>query len=129
MAMMAVPKNMVTMPRKRRPRASAGEVFITSESLIYLMDAKNGSESSQLDENASILNDIVYENIKLKTKLSTTNRNAHRYIGGYSCSIRTKDILLNNDKNDANDTKAINEGSNCESQHVSIYIGKERFAR
>lgn len=118
MAMMAVPKNMVTMPRKRRPRASAGEVFITSESLIYLMDTKQrNSDSSQYGKGASDLQDIIYENVTLKQKPATANK------CGYSCSIRTKDII-------GNDTSRKDDENGCESQHVSIYIGKrDRWER
>ena len=112
MAMMAVPQNLVTMPRKRRPRASAGEVFITSKSVIYLMDANQNDGPSQRDENSSALRDIIYENVELK------NRNIIDHKNRYSCSIRTKDII------DVNDTNAEQQESVCESQHVSIYIGE-----
>lgn len=115
MAMMAVPQNPVTMPRKRRPRASAGEVFITSKSVIYLMDANQNGEPSQCDGNSSALRDIIYENVELK------NRNDNKNQNRYSCSIRTKDII------DANDATADRPESACESQHVSIYIGEHLY--
>lgn len=119
MAMMAAPNNMVTMPRKRRPRASAGEVFVTSESVIYLMDPQQPSNGVDAHAAAShstdysALRDIIYENVSIKSKPQNTVDK-----GAYSCALRIKDVAAISDKN------STMKGSDCESQHVSIYIGK-----
>lgn len=130
MAMMAAPTNMVTMPRKRRPRASAGEVFVTSESVIYLMDPKqpatmandnggdgqiaNGSHDAAA---AAALRDIIYENVAIKLK---PKKQSSYEKSGYSCALRIKDT-------DNDQSEAQKRTSDCESQHVSIYIGKNCF--
>lgn len=122
MTMMAAPKNLITMPRKRRPRASAGEVFITSESVIYLMDPQQPSHGGIGDPAASsqctdysALRDIIYENVSIKSK---PKNNSTVDNGAYTCALRMKDVVASADDNSAT------KGSDCESQHVSIYIGK-----
>lgn len=121
MATMATPKPLATLPRKRRPRASAGEVFVTSESVIYLMDPKlpaNGVAShtatSQCDD-YNVLRDIIYENVSLKAK--PNNSKSVRVKSGYSCALRVTDT-------NTRACDSMEKGDDCESQHVSIYIGK-----
>lgn len=85
---------MQTVPRKRRPRAR-GEIFITSESKIYLNEA-SGTEKKQLTdpecdpiyENTS--NDCevkhcqsneIYENLKPGYKLNVCTVRLKMYVG------------------------------------------------
>lgn len=124
MATMAVPSSLVTLPRKRRPRASAGEVFVTSESVIYLMDPKLATASGDAAPTTSqsveynALREIIYENVSIKTKPKS---DSNREKGGYLCALRIKDVDA------ATKTDALGD-DNCESQHVSIYIGKSHAA-
>ena len=112
MAMTGVPKHLTTMPRKRRPRASAGEVFISSKSLIYLMDDKPSSSQSDGGDQRNVSG--LYENVqRVEAVKSVTAR------PDYSCSFR---MLEANGETEQGTTAS--EQSVSESQIMSIYIGE-----
>lgn len=101
--------NCSTVPRKRRPRA-IGEVFITSQSAVYLTDPKEPVHSEPIFEESEPL----YQNTE-STK--PTKSPTEQLLANFnSCRTSERDI---------------DESSNqphTETQRVSVYIGENIYS-
>lgn len=132
---MGVTSNCLTTPRKRRPRA-VGEVFITSESCVYLNDS-----SAIIPETSTIENshEPVYENAGAPPLPLRRNRKANKLnVNNLMEEInKTRPFAFNSFRISMPDQK-LNE-SPCESspstasapvapimetQYISVFIGE-----
>lgn len=102
--------NCSTVPRKRRPRA-IGEVFISSQSAVYLTDPNEPKHSESIPEEL----EPVYQNTdSIKTSISPTQQL----------------LLLANFNPCRTSERVIDESSNephTETQRVSVYIGENCY--
>lgn len=99
--------NCSTVPRKRRPRA-IGEVFISSQSAVYLTDPKEPKHSEPIFEESEPL----YQNTE---SITTSN------------SPTQQQLLLANFNSCRTSERDIDESSNephTETQRVSVYVGE-----
>lgn len=102
--------NCSTVPRKRRPRA-IGEVFISSQSAVYLTDPKEPRQIEPiLDES-----EPFYQNTNsLKTPKSPTQQLLANF---NSCRTSERET----------DESAKESDTGWETQRVSVYIGENKF--
>lgn len=101
--------NCATVPRKRRPRA-IGEVFISSQSAVYLTDPTAPKHSEPILEELEPL----YENTEsIKQSKSPTQQLLANF---NSCRISERDDI----------DESSNE-SHTETQRVSVFIGENIF--
>lgn len=100
--------NCATVPRKRRPRA-IGEVFISSQSAVYLTDPKEPKHSAPILEES----EPFYQNTE---SIRTTKSPTEQLLANFnSCRTSERDI-----------DESANE-SHTETQRVSVYIGENNF--
>lgn len=112
-----------TTPRKRRPRA-AGEVFITSESFVYLSEPKatTGVDASQ----EAIIDEPVYQNAPIPAaRLKRIQRRGHLSCGFSSCRISVPENvgLLESDIDEL-ESPPQRPVHGFETQHVAVFIGE-----
>lgn len=100
--------NCATVPRKRRPRA-IGEVFISSQSAVYLTDPKEPKHSAPILEES----EPFYQNTE---SIRTTKSPTEQLLANFnSCRTSERDI-----------DESANE-PHTETQRVSVYIGENNF--
>lgn len=99
--------NCSTVPRKRRPRA-IGEVFISSQSTVYLTDPTEPIRTEPILEEV----EPFYQNTEsIKTTASPTQQLLANF---NSCRTSERDIDESSNENDPR----------TETQRVSVFIGE-----
>lgn len=102
--------NCSTVPRKRRPRA-IGEVFISSQSAVYLTDPKEPKQSEPITEES----EPFYQNTE---SLEKPKSPTHQLLANFnSCRTSEREI----------DESSKESHTGWETQRVSVYIGENIF--
>lgn len=122
-------QHFATVPRKRRPRA-VGEVSITSHSNIYVNHASTEAQSTAVPD------EPVYQNAASSITASPPLPGCRRLAnGGASVVAKSKELTkkqrdshfvvftVNNDCEKDRITSA--EDEHCETQFVTVFIGKK----
>lgn len=102
-----------TVPRKRRPRA-VGEVYITSQSSIFLSDEVS-NQFENFDE------DPVYENTICCPVVPPRTKDKHRHIKPESFTVFR---VLEDDDKFGNITPTLDDNAKWDLQTISVYIGE-----